>query len=65
MLATRPPALHGKVFLGRDAVGSGLLTRKQLSSRAWRRLFRGVHADASLPDTHEVAITAALAERGL
>ena len=37
----------------------GLVTRKQLSSRAWRRLFRDVFADADLPDTHGVAIAGA------
>lgn len=30
----------------------GLLTREQLRSKAWRRLFRDVYADRALPDTH-------------
>jgi very-short-patch-repair endonuclease len=36
-----------------------LLTRTQLASTAWRRLFRGVYADASLPETHGVAMAGA------
>jgi very-short-patch-repair endonuclease len=47
------------VFRGRDAVAVGLVTRKQLSSRAWRRLFRDVYADADLPETHGVAVAGA------
>lgn len=59
MHAARPARLRGRVFLGRDAVAAGLLTRRQLSSRAWRRLYRGVYVDADLPDTHAVAIAGA------
>jgi very-short-patch-repair endonuclease len=55
----RPTALRGRVFRGHDAVARGLLTRTQLTSTAWRRLFRGVYADATLPDTHGVAIAGA------
>ena len=40
-------------------MAAGLLTRDQLASRAWRRLFRGVYADAALPDTHGVSIAGA------
>ncbi len=58
-LPARPPALCGRVFLARDVLAAGLLTRNQLESRAWRRLFRGVHADASLPDTHGTRIAGA------
>lgn len=57
--AARPAALRGRVFRGRDVVGAGLLTRKQLTSGAWRRLFRDVYADATLPETHELAIAGA------
>ena len=57
--ASRPPTLRGRVFCGRDAVGAGLLTKRQLSSRIWRPLFRGVYADAALPHTHELAIAGA------
>jgi hypothetical protein len=40
-------------------VASGVLTRTQLTSTAWRRLFRDVYADAALPDTHETAVAGA------
>jgi very-short-patch-repair endonuclease len=40
-------------------VASGLLTPERLRSRAWRRLYRGVYADAALPDTHGVRIAGA------
>ncbi|RBY79993.1 hypothetical protein DQ239_02535 [Blastococcus sp. TF02-09] len=40
-------------------MAAGLLTKRQLSSRVWRPLFRGVYADAELPDTHEIAIAGA------
>ena len=56
---TRPTALRGRVFRGRDAVAVGLVTRNQLSSRAWRRLFRDVYADAGLPETHGAAVAGA------
>jgi very-short-patch-repair endonuclease len=36
-----------------------LLTRKQLRSRAWRRLYRDVYADAELPVTHELEVAGA------
>ena len=55
----RPSSLGGRVFRGRDVVAAGLLTPKQLRSSAWRRLFRGVYADAELPVTHNVAIAGA------
>lgn len=48
----RPPDLVGTVFRGRDALRAGLLTKRQLDSSAWRRLFRGVYADADLPVDH-------------
>jgi very-short-patch-repair endonuclease len=54
-----PPSLRGRVFRGRDAVASGLLTSERLRSTAWRRLYRGIYADASLPDTHGVRIAGA------
>ena len=59
MPASRPAPLRGRAFRGRDAVAAGLLTERQLSSRAWRPLFRGVYADAELPDNHELAIAGA------
>jgi very-short-patch-repair endonuclease len=45
----RPPELKGKIFRGSDAVGAGLLSKDDLRSRAWRKLFRGVYADARIP----------------
>lgn len=38
---------------------AGLLSRRQLRSSAWRRLFQGVYADASLAVTHRLRCTAA------
>jgi very-short-patch-repair endonuclease len=55
----RPPELRGQVFRARDALASGQLTRNHLESRAWRRLFRGVYADATLPDTHGTSVAGA------
>jgi hypothetical protein len=52
ILPKRPAALVGTVFRAADALGDGLLTRQQLRSRAWRRLFRGIYADAELPFDH-------------
>ncbi len=57
--AHRPPALRGHVFRGRDVVAAGLLTPDALRSRAWRRLYRGVYADAELPDSFGVRISGA------
>jgi hypothetical protein len=36
-----------------------MLTKKRLRSRAWRRLYRGIYADSSLPDTHQMRCIAA------
>ena len=47
----RPDVLRGRVFRKRDVVARGLVTEAQLRSSAWRRLFQGVYADASLPET--------------
>jgi very-short-patch-repair endonuclease len=47
-----PAELAGTVFKAKDALDSGLLTKRQLSSTAWRRLFRGIYADAALPVDH-------------
>ncbi len=40
------------MFRAYEALAAGLLTRRQLSSSAWRRLFRGIYADAELPVDH-------------
>jgi very-short-patch-repair endonuclease len=55
----RPPDLRGTVFRGSLAVGSGRLTRHQIRSSAWRRLFPDVYACSSLEVTHEVRAWAA------
>jgi hypothetical protein len=44
--------LTGKIFLARTALARKLLTPADLRSAAWRSLFRGVYADASLAITH-------------
>jgi hypothetical protein len=47
------------VFRARDAIRDGLLTHDALRSTAWRRLYRGVYADADLPDVLDVRIRGA------
>jgi len=56
---SRPTALRGAVFRKRDVVAAGLLTTDALRSSAWRRLYRGVYADADLPDSLDVRIRGA------
>ena len=51
--------LRGAVFRGSTVVRQGLLTPDELRGPAWRALFRDVHADASLPLTHELRARAA------
>ena len=48
----RPPHLRGKIFRGSDELRTGRLTRGQLRSSAWRRIFPDVYACSSLPLTH-------------
>ncbi|MGY2084655.1 type IV toxin-antitoxin system AbiEi family antitoxin [Blastococcus sp. SYSU DS0539] len=48
----RPVQLRGRIFRGSHQVARGRLTRAQLRSAAWRRLFPDVYACASLPVTH-------------
>jgi hypothetical protein len=55
---TRPSELDKRVFRGSTVVAKGLLTRKQLRSSAWRRLRQDVYADARLPVTHRLMISA-------
>ncbi len=57
--AHRPAVLHGRVFRGRDVVAAGLLTPDALRSSAWRRLYRGVYADADLPDSFGIRVSGA------
>ena len=47
------------MFRGRDVLADGLLTPDALRSSAWRRLFRGIYADASLPESHGVRVRGA------
>jgi AbiEi antitoxin C-terminal domain len=59
----RPPDLVGTVFRGSEAVRSGRLTRHQLHSSAWRRLYPDVYACSALEVTHQLrarAVTALL-----
>ncbi|WP_091153184.1 type IV toxin-antitoxin system AbiEi family antitoxin [Geodermatophilus africanus] len=51
---TSPAPLHGRVFCGTAAVREGLLTRAQLRSSAWRRLYPDVYACRGLEVTHTV-----------
>jgi very-short-patch-repair endonuclease len=51
-IPARPPALRGKIFRGSDQVRAGRLTKAQLRSSAWHRLFPDVYACASLPIDH-------------
>jgi very-short-patch-repair endonuclease len=48
----RPPALRGKVFRGSEQVTAGRVTRAQLRSTAWHRLFPDVYACATLSPDH-------------
>jgi hypothetical protein len=57
--ARRPQALQGRVFRKRDVLARRLLTESELRSSAWRRLYRGVYADAALPDTFDLRVTGA------
>ncbi len=54
-----PDRLRGRFFLGSWAIRSGLLTAGQLRGPAWRRLFRDLYVDASVPDTHRLRARAA------
>ena len=55
----RPPELRGKLFRGSQVISAGLLTRSQLRSSAWRRVFPDVWACASLALTHDLRALAA------
>jgi hypothetical protein len=47
-----PGPLTRAPFRGTDAITAGLLTKAQLRSSVWRRLFRDIYVDARLPDIH-------------
>jgi hypothetical protein len=62
---TRPDVLRGKVFRGSTVLRAGRLTRGQLRSTAWQRLFPDVYfpdvyACASLRVNHELRALAAV-----
>src|SRR5215217_7877858 len=44
---------------GCDVLADGVLTPRELRSAAWRRLYRGVYADARLPETVSLRIRGA------
>lgn len=50
--------LRGRVFRGSEVVASGVLSRTELRSRAWRPLFKDVYADAQLAISHPVRCAA-------
>jgi very-short-patch-repair endonuclease len=54
------------VFIGSHAIAEGLITRKQLRERSYRRLVQGVYADPALPLDHRLrcAAVALLVPRG-
>jgi very-short-patch-repair endonuclease len=55
----RPQVLAGRVFRGSAQVAAGRLTKAQLRSAAWQRLFRDVYACSSVEVTHGVRAGAA------
>jgi hypothetical protein len=56
---SRPDALAGHPFRGSLAVADGLLSRRQLAGRSWRRLFHDVYVHRDVPVTHELRARAA------
>ena len=55
----RPEPLRGKVFRKRDVLARQLVTAAELRSSAWRRVYRGVYADAELADTFALRVAGA------
>jgi very-short-patch-repair endonuclease len=55
----RPLELRGKIFRGADAIRAGLLSKDDLRSRVWRKVFRGVYADATMPGSYRQRCLAA------
>jgi hypothetical protein len=49
-----PSRLLPGVFVGSHAIAEGLITRRQLRERSYRRLVQGVYADPSLPLDHRL-----------
>ncbi|MDI1460302.1 hypothetical protein QEZ54_04925 [Catellatospora sp. KI3] len=56
----RPQQLVGHIFSAAEVISSGILTRGELRSKAWRPLFRGVYADARTTFSHEARCRAAV-----
>lgn len=48
----RPGNPSRKPFRGSDAIASGILTKGRLGGSGWRRLFRDVYVNSSVPVTH-------------
>jgi hypothetical protein len=57
--AAVPDQLRGRPFRGTAAIAGGLLTRAQLRSSPWRRLFRDVYAHQDVERTHALRVQAA------
>lgn len=55
----RPAELVGQVFFAREAIHRGLLTKNDLRTSAWRRLFHNIYADARLEISHHTRCRAA------
>jgi hypothetical protein len=49
-----PTRLLPGVFVGSHAIADGLLTRRQLRERSYRRLVQGVYADPAMPMDHRL-----------
>jgi hypothetical protein len=49
-----PAQLRTDVFRGSDAVDAGLLSRRSLAGRSWRRLYPDVYVHHDVPVTHEL-----------
>src|SRR5690625_2374005 len=54
-----PAALRHAPFLGSEARHRGLLTRQQLKSSCWRRLYGDVYVNSEVPDSPKLLIRAA------
>lgn len=50
----RPPEVAHKIFRGSRAVACGWLSRSELRSGAWQRLFQDIYADARMERTHKL-----------
>src|SRR3954469_2751511 len=55
----RPADLHRRAFRGSSVVATGRLTRNELRSTAWRRLFRDVYVCSCVSPTHATRAIAA------